>query len=314
MKYVIGNNAVSYFVSFFLDIPLIKHKTLEKLDRNIGKELIPINLLNVSKQFFDDCKILEYERSYDDRGKFTSNRPKNFYKLYCLYTRGKTTVEHSYLSQLEKYQKYVSINGNGPENSFNLLLEKVQKIVNKTCIDKPINSIDIEGEIVFDDGSIGFNNIISTINIIDLAELDKTGKIKKSIISNNNLDGFHLPHNDRFTYICSLDSSEDKILSGIYKEVLATGKPYFRKTYIDNKIIYDCMRNIYNEKIEDNNVIEYAESTQMSDNINMKKVMGIDLIGKFSQWSENTNLNTVYIDCLELKEFYNSEKNHKKIF
>ena len=74
------------------------------------------------------------------------------------------------------------------------------------------------------------------------------------------------------------------------------------------------MRNIYNEKIEDNNVIEYAESTQMSDNINMKKVMGIDLIGKFSQWSENTNLNTVYIDCLELKEFYNSEKNHKKIF
>ena len=315
MKYVLGDNTVSYLISYLLDIPLVKHKTLEDLDRNHGPDLISPILINVCKDFFNDCSISEYERFYDDRGKCTSNRPKNFYKLYCLYTRGKTSVEDSYLNQLEKYQKYVSINGKGPEESYKLLVEKIKEIVNKNCIDKTLIGIDIEGKFIFSDEEVEFERIISTINIVDLADLDRSGKIRTSIVSNNGLEGFDLPYNDKFTYICNLDSDEDKILSGLYKQVLATGRPYFRKTYVRDKIFYDCMRNIYEDKIEGNELVEYVETTQISDNLDIRRVMGIDMVGKFAQWKEGVNLETIYEDCLELKEFYtNSEKNHKKVF
>jgi len=42
--------------------------------------------------------------------------------------------------------------------------------------------------------------------------------------------------------------------------------------------------------------------------------MGIDLVGKFSEWNENINLESLYQRAHELKEFYNfSENNHKKV-
>ncbi len=315
MKYVLGNNFVSYFVSYILNIPLVTYKSLETLDRNHGEDSIPPSLIGTCRTLFSECSVTEYERFYDDRGKCTSNRPKNFHKLYCLYTRGKTNVENSYLKQLEKYQKYVSINGKGPEESYELLFDKIKETVNKSRIDKPLLKLDTNGKLIFSDEEVKFDRLISTINLADLVDLDSSTKIRQSIVENNNLDGFHLPHNDKFIYICDLKSSEDKILSGIYKQVLATGRPYFRKTYVGDKVFYDCMRNIYEDKIEGNDVIEYVETTQISDNLDIKKVMGIDMVGKFAQWKEGVNLETIYNDCQELKEFYeSSEKNHKKVF
>jgi len=74
------------------------------------------------------------------------------------------------------------------------------------------------------------------------------------------------------------------------------------------------MRNIYDKAIDGNEIINYIETTQISDNLDIQKVIGIDLIGKFSQWKENTSLETIYSRCMELKEFYNiGENNHKKV-
>ena len=42
MNYVIGNNAVSYFLAYLLEnTTLILHKTLEELDYNAGQKIIP---------------------------------------------------------------------------------------------------------------------------------------------------------------------------------------------------------------------------------------------------------------------------------
>tara|TARA_R110002020_G_scaffold82359_6_gene203844 strand:- start:5848 stop:6795 length:948 start_codon:yes stop_codon:yes gene_type:complete len=315
MKYVLGYNTVSYFMAYVLDIPLIKHKTLEELDRNHGADLIPSNLLQFTSNIFKDCKIEEYERFYNDRGRFTSKQPKNFHNLYSLYTRGKTNVEKSYLNQLEKYQKYVSINGLNAEDSFNALLEKIKESVNKTIIDNQLTGIDIQEKELIGQPDIKFTNLVSTINLVDLSELDKSGAIRKSIVKNYNLEGFNLPHNDKFIYCCKLESTEDKTLAGIYKQVLATGQPYYRKTYNKDSILYECMRNIYNKQIEGNTILKYSETTQISDNLNIGRSLGIDLIGKFSQWKENTTLDTIYNQCMELKEFYTiGENNHKKVF
>ena len=74
------------------------------------------------------------------------------------------------------------------------------------------------------------------------------------------------------------------------------------------------MRNIYTDTIENNKILDYVETTQISDNLDINKVMGIDLIGKVSQWKENTNLETIYNRCMDLKEFYTFDKNnHKKV-
>jgi len=314
MNYVLGDNAVSYFVSYVLDIPLIKHKTLEKTDNNNGQEIIQPLLLDFVKEIFEDCTILDYERFYNDRGKFTSKKPKNFHNLYSLYTRGKTTTEKSYLKQLDKYQQYVSICGLGPEDSFDKLISKIKESVNKNCIDKQLLGIQSPQKLSFSDSELPFDLLVSTINLADLIELDSSGKFRKSIIENYSLDGFNLPRTDKFIYITKLQSAEDIVLAGIYKQVLATGQPYYRKTYNKNFITYECMRNIYNEDIEGNPVIDYIETTQISDNLNVTKLNGIDLIGKFSQWQENTTLETIYTQCMELKEFYNNTKNnHKKV-
>jgi len=96
--------------------------------------------------------------------------------------------------------------------------------------------------------------------------------------------------------------------------VLVTGKPYFKKTYILDKIIFESMRNIYQKDIEGNKILQYIESSQISDNLSMNKVLGIDLVGKFSEWNENTTLETIYYRAKQLQEFYNNnENNHKKV-
>jgi hypothetical protein len=314
-NYIIGNNNVGYFLAYILEnTTLILHKTLEELDYNAGPKVIPTSLLSLVKNNFENIAVLELQRFYDDRGKCTSVIPKNFENLYSLYTRGKTSVDESYYKNLEKYEKFISINNNGPEKSFDLFFEKIKESVNKRIIDNAITNIDLSGNITVGGEVLEYNRIISTINIIDLSELDNSGKIRDSITENYRLEGFNLPFNDKFVYVCSLDSKEDNILSKLYKQVLVTGKPYFRKTYIDNIIIYESMRNIYEKDIEGNKVLEYIESTQITDNLRINKVMGIDLVGKFSEWNENTDLETIYNRAKELKEFYNlSENNHKKV-
>ena len=315
MNYILGNNDVSIFLAYLLEnTRLILHKTLEPLDYNSGPKVLPVNLLHLVKNEFENVEVLEFERFYDDRGKYTSIMPKNFHNLYSLYTRGKTTVEKSYYENLDKYVKFVSIDNNGPEKSYDLFFTKIKQSVNKRVIDKQISKIELNRAITVGDEELDYINIISTINIVDLVELETSGKLRNSIIDNYSLESFDLPYNDKFVYVCSLDSEEDKTLSKLYKQILATGKPYFRKTYIGDKIIYESMRNIYEKDIEENKILDYIESTQISDNLRIKKVMGIDLVGKFSEWNDNTNLETIYKRSEQLKEFYNfSENNHKKV-
>jgi hypothetical protein len=315
MNYIIGNNDVSWFLAYLLpETKLILHKTLDKQDYNSGPMIIPPCIVDIVKENFENVTIKDFERFYDDRGNQTSTEPKNFGKLYSLYTRGKTITEDSYNINYSKYVKYVSIDELSPEDSYELLFNKIKETANKRVIDISINSIDLESKTILGDDSIKFDNLISTINIVDLVDLDNSGKIRKYIIQNNNLDGFNLPYNDKFIYTAKLESEEDKILSNLYKQVVVIGKPYFRKTYLKDKILYESMRNIYDKKIEGNSIISYFETTQISDNLNMNKVLGIDLVGKFSEWKDNCTLETIYHTSKQLKEFYNSsENNHKKV-
>jgi len=315
MNYIIGNNDASWFLAYLLpETKLILHKTLEENDFNAGPNVIPQTLIDVVKKNFDNVTVKDFERFYDDRGNQTSTEPKNFGKLYSLYTRGKTITEENYKNNYSKYVKYVSIDELPPEESYKLFFTKIKESANKRVIDISIKSIDVENKTLIGSETLKFDRLLSTINIVDLVELDTSGNIREYIVKNNDLDGFNLPYNDKFIYVSKLESEEDKILSNLYKQVVVIGKPYFRKTYIKESILYESMRNIYDKSIEGNTILKYFESTQISDNLNMNKILGIDLVGKFSEWSENCTIETIYNRAKQLKEFYNSiENNHKKV-
>jgi len=315
MKYIIGNNDVSWFLAYLLpETRLILHKTLQKYDQNAGPEIIPPYIIDIVRSEFGSVTIKDFERFYDDRGKQTSAKPKNFGKLYSLYTRGKTITEETYANNYSKYEKYVSINDLSPEDSYTLFFKKIKESVNKRVINLSIKNIDLDNTSIVGEETLKFDKLISTINIVDLAELESNGKIRDYIVNNNTLEGFNLPYNDRFIYVTELNSEEDKTLSNIYKQVLVTGKAYFRKTYLSDTIIYESMKNIYDKNLEGNKILDYIESTQISDNLLINKVLGIDLVGKFSEWNENTTLETIYLRAKQLQEFYTLNKNnHKKV-
>ena len=63
MNYVLGDNFVSYFVSYILGVELVRYKSLERLDRNHGQDSIPPVLIDICKHFFSDCRIIEYEEN-----------------------------------------------------------------------------------------------------------------------------------------------------------------------------------------------------------------------------------------------------------
>ena len=315
MKYILGNNDVSWFLAYLLpETTLLLHKTLQSFDQNAGPTLIPSTLIDIVKQEFKTVQVKDFERFYDDRGRQTSIAPKNFGNLYSLYTRGKVITEETYKNNYSKYKKYVSINGLSFEESYNLFFKKIKETVNKRAIDISIKNIDLEGRLIIGEKELQFDRLISTINIIDLVDLDSTGKIRNYIVDNNNLEGFNLPYNDKFIYVTKLNSDEDKTLSNIYKQVLIIGKAYFRKTYLSDTIVYESMKNIYDKDIDGNKILQYVESTQISDNLAINKILGIDLVGKFSEWNENTTLETIYHRAKQLQEFYNNgENNHKKV-
>ena len=82
MNYLIGNNAVSYFLAYLLEnTTLILHKTLEELDYNAGQKIIPVSIIDLIKKEFEDYSIKEFQRFYDDRGKLNEPRIslKNIY-------------------------------------------------------------------------------------------------------------------------------------------------------------------------------------------------------------------------------------------
>ena len=69
----------------------------------------------------------------------------------------------------------------GPEESYDLLFKKIKESVNKRTLDKQLNSIDLTGRITVGEEVLDFDRIISTINIVDLVELENSGKIRDSI-------------------------------------------------------------------------------------------------------------------------------------
>ena len=321
MKYVIGNNLVATIAAYLL--PNVKHiKPIDKdLDSwNIETFYIPYYCLDFVKLVFPGAKIEKYElrTMYDMRKTLSAVKPKNFDQIYTLYTRGKTNVEKEYLRTISQTIEVISINGESPLQSLVILYEELEKLTAHKCEIIDVQSIDVKNKLIrlSDDKEYIYDKLLFTSELTKLISLDSS-KVIKSIIEQNYTPGekFSLPVIDRYIYKCKLENKNDLEISKLFDQIATVGKPWFRKIFYNGTVVYESLKQIFEDKIEDNAVIKYIEESQITDTLGIQKVSGIDLLGKCSEWNNSIGFGHVIRRCNSLIEYYSDdEKNHKIIF
>ena len=321
MKYVIGNNLVATIAAYLL--PNVKHiKPIDKdLDSwNIETFYIPYYCLDFVKLVFPGAKIEKYElrTMYDMRKTLSAVKPKNFDQIYTLYTRGKTNVEKEYLRTISQTIEVISINGESPLQSLVILYEELEKLTARKCEIIDVQSIDVKNKLIrlSDDKEYIYDKLLFTSELTKLISLDSS-KVIKSIIEQNYTPGekFSLPVIDRYIYKCKLENKNDLEISKLFDQIATVGKPWFRKIFYNGTVVYESLKQIFEDKIEDNTVIKYIEESQITDTLGIQKVSGIDLLGKCSEWNNSIGFGHVIRRCNSLIEYYSDdEKNHKIIF
>ena len=113
----------------------------------------------------DNVKVgYEYQNNIYDH---LDNTPIDFREKYSLFTRGKKEYEASFLSGGQNTIKVISLDGQGPHNSFIYLADKLYEILQNEnrILEQNIISVDPGSEVlVLDNGPLRFNNIISTLS------------------------------------------------------------------------------------------------------------------------------------------------------
>ena len=321
MKYVIGNNLVATMAAYLL--PNVKH--IKPIDRdldswNIETFYIPYYCLDFVKLVFPGANIVKYEMRtmYDMRETLSAVKPKNFDQIYTLYTRGKTNVEKEYLRTISETLEVISINGESPLNSLIILYEELEKLTAHKCENIDIDSIDIRNKLIrlSDEKEYIYDKLLFTSGLPKLISLDSSNSVK-DIIEQNYTPGvkFTLPVIDKYIYKCKLENENDIEISKLFDQIATVGKPWFRKIFYNGSVVYESLKQIFEDKIENNTVNEYIEESQITDTLGIQKVSGIDLLGKCSEWNNSIGFGHVIRRCNSLLEYYSDdEKNHKIIF
>ena len=321
MKYVIGNNLVATMAAHLLpNVKHIKSPTPDLDSWNIETFYIPYYCLDFVKSVLPGANLTKYElrTMYDMRATLSAVKPKNFDQIYTLYTRGKVNVEKEYLRTISESLDVISINGESPLNSLIILYDELQKITSEKVEEKIVKEIDPEQKLIkLDDGiEYVYDKLLYTGDLTSLLNLDSKNTIEY-YISKNYVNGepFSLPVVDKYVYRCKLENKNDIEISKIFNQIATVGKPWFRKIYYNGSVVYESLKQIFDDKIEDNSVQEYIEESQITNTLGITKVTGIDLLGKCAEWNNSVGFGHVIRRCNSLLEYYgDDEKNHKIIF
>ena len=321
MKYVIGNNLVATMAAYLLpNVKHIKSPTPDLDSWNIETFYIPYYCLDFVKSVLPGANLTKYElrTMYDMRATLSAVKPKNFDQIYTLYTRGKVNVEKEYLRTISESLDVISINGESPLNSLIILYDELQKITSEKVEEKIVKEIDPEQKLIkLDDGiEYVYDKLLYTGDLTSLLNLDSKNTIEY-YISKNYVNGepFSLPVVDKYVYRCKLENKNDIEISKIFNQIATVGKPWFRKIYYNGSVVYESLKQIFDDKIEYNSVQEYIEESQITNTLGITKVTGIDLLGKCAEWNNSVGFGHVIRRCNSLLEYYgDDEKNHKIIF
>ncbi len=321
MKYVIGNNLVATMAAYLLpNVKHIKSPTPDLDAWNIETFYIPYYCIDFVKSVLPGANLTKYElrTMYDMRATLSAVKPKNFDQIYTLYTRGKVNVEKEYLRTISESLDVISINGESPLNSLIILYDELQKLTVDKVEENTVKEIDSEQKLIkLEDGiEYVYDKLLYTTDLPSLLSLDSKKTIEYSIDKNYaNNDTFSLPVVDKYVYRCKLENENDIEISKIFNQIATVGKPWFRKIYYNGSVVYESLKQIFDDKIEGNSVQEYIEESQITNTLGITKVVGIDLLGKCAEWNNSVGFGHVIRRCNSLLEYYgDDEKNHKIIF
>ena len=320
MKYVIGNNLVTQIATYILPSVRQLNCGTDYDDWNIGTFYIPYYCLDFVQKVVPGAQLAKYElrTMYDMRNTLSAVKPKNFDQIYKLYTRGKVNVETEYLNGISDVIDVVSINGESPLRSLIILRDELKRLNKNKIENVKIKEIDVKQRLIKLDGGKEYlySNLLYTSDLTSLLSLDKNHLVEKYIEQNYaTTDTFSLPVVDKYVYHCKLENENDIEISKIFGQIATVGKPWFRKIFYNGNIVYESLKQIFEDKIEGNTVDKYLEETQITDTLGIIKVAGIDLLGKCTEWDNSVGMGHIIRRCNALLEYYgDDEKNHKIIF
>ena len=321
-NYIVGYNPVSFILCFLLDNVKIIDVTPKY---NIYDYHLSDLYLKPSADLFSFLSKLEIrytEESYMAYFGFVNRigpeLPENFVEIYNLYTRGKSFVEDEYQDQINQYIAYVSINNKGPYESYVYLIKQLEKYVleNNLFIEGSLLSIE-PGVVVLNDGdSLNYDRLIYTEDIESLDQILKGVSIKDFIFKHyypEDVLKLNLPLHNKNVYVCENKSEVDLDMAHITHQILYTGKPYFKKTYYGDRIIYEATKKIFKKEIDGNPILYDYETKIVKDNLDLNKICGIDLVGRLAQCYESLTIKDVILRCGKLNEKYYNDKKIKNL-
>tara|TARA_R100001015_G_C4633938_1_gene199583 strand:- start:2453 stop:3310 length:858 start_codon:yes stop_codon:yes gene_type:complete len=279
MKCIVGNNLTALLAShIFSDLDFYNH------EKQMVEEYTYIpttaSIIDILDCLGLDFSIKSFKCCFDNRGKLSAKFDETFVNIWCIHTRGKSVVEKSYIDNLSHKVSYISINDLPPLESLNIL-----------------KSVLLEK-----------SNAKSTISGIE--ELEDYKKVLWCHDLRLLNSGIITEYVDSYQYICK--HSEVDGINQIFDVVYSIGKPYYRKIYSGENVIYSAMRKIYDKTVDDNTVLESSPTIQIVDNLRLNSFKKFDLLGVYSQWDLGMSLGKVLMRCNELREYYIDDKKISK--
>ena len=89
-----------------------------------------------------------------------------------------------------------------------------------------------------------------------------------------------------------------------YDYVYSVGTDWTRQTFFRDYIVYESAEPIKGESIQGNKILMKFENLpiQIKNSIDIRRVDGVDMLGRFAQWSHQVKANEVLDRVLELKK------------
>jgi hypothetical protein len=246
----------------------------------------------------NDIKIIENLIGYEDTGKVFNIPNEAFKQKYSLLTRNTKKYKNSFLSAGNNKINSIVLNNNF-NNSMNVLYNNLYDLLSNRIINTKINNIDLNNKTI----TIDNNKIINYKLLINTIGLDIFNNLLKEKIFNSNI----FNKKNKIFIVCELNNNTDRELSRKYSYIYSVSKLYTRKTYCNDKIIYELNDNIdisKMSKIDNNKIIDYIKlNIQILNSLCLNSIYNnVYFIGRYAQWNHSIKINQVIKRSIKLAD------------
>jgi hypothetical protein len=279
-----------------LNIPFIPGPRLLQFTPNMDKlikEVLPNNDIHT------EIAII----GYNEDGVVMESPTNSFKKKYAKKTRGVDKSETSFLSEGMTEIRHIEIDDLG-EDSYKFFFTELLNIIKDRgqLMDSSVEKINIKNRTIKFTNSVEgeYHSIISTLNL---------NIFKKLIGVVDDEFAYDLSTSNKCFYKTEYPKTIDDMLkdkthpSLWYDYVYSVDTNWTRQTFFRDYIVYESVDPIKSDYIEGSKILMKFENLpiQIKQSHNIERMDGIELLGRFAQWSHKMKANEVLDRVIELK-------------